>query len=230
MVNSTTNSAQIAPTQIIPVMAETPFLKWVYIVSYSAICLSGVFGNLLVILASRKPGMFTVSNILIANLAVADFTVCLVNIPTTAVYSLLGYWPFGAVLCRLLQFLLGLALFASIGTLVAIAGERYWHIVRYTRRMLTVREAFNAITIIWISAAVFFLPLAVFGKEVTLEEGENEVTTCIEEWPNVTSRHVFTMVVFLLCYFLPLLLVSGLYLQIGRFLRSLPATQQGKSS
>ena len=222
--NSTTNSTQIAPEAG---MTENPFLQGVHIASYSLICLTGVFGNLLVILASCKPGMITVSNILIANLAVADFTVSLINIPTTATYSLLGHWPFGAALCKILLFLLSLGLFGSIGTLVAIAGERYWHIVLYKRRKLTIREAFITIAVIWVSSVIFFLPLLVVTKTSTLIEGDEEVTLCIEEWPNVESRQAFTLLVFLLLYFLPLLLISALYLQIGRFVRHLP-TAQGK--
>ena len=85
------------------------------------ICLAGVVGNLLVVVTSRKPGMITVSDILVANLAVADFNVSLINIPTTATYSLLGHWPFGAVLYKLIPFLQGLTLAASFGTLVAIS-------------------------------------------------------------------------------------------------------------
>ena len=220
--NSTTNSTEIAPE-----MTENPFLKWVHIVSNSVICLIGVSGNFMVILASRKPDMITVSNALIANLAVADFTVCLLNVPITAVYSYLGYWPFGAVLCKIIPLLLGLGLFASIGTLVLIAGERYWHIVLYTRRRLTICEAFKAITVIWVSSLVFFLPMAMFYKLTLSKKGQTEVSMCIEEWPSNKSRQAFTTLMFLLLYFFPLLLISGLYVKIGRFLRSLPATQQG---
>ena len=227
--NSTTNSTQIVPTTSSSnaEVTQNSFLKGFLVIAYSVICLSGVVGNLLVILASRKPGMTTVSNILIANLAVADFTVSLVNIPTVATYGYLVYWPFGAVLCKLIPFLQGLTLAASVGTLVAIAGERYWHIVLYTRRKLTVREAFKAVAVIWASSVVIPLPLSVFSKTIAWAHGDNEVMICTEEWPNVKSRQAYTTLVFLLLYFSPLLLISGLYVQIGRFLRSLPATQRG---
>ena len=177
-----------------------------------------------------KPGMTTVSNVLIANLGVADFTVSLINIPTVATYGYLVHWPFGAFLCKLIPFLQGLTLAASVGTLVAIAVERYWHIVLYTRRKLTVREAFKAIAVIWALSVFIPLPLSVFSKTTMWKRGDNEVTICIEEWPNVKSRQSFTTLVFLLLYFLPLLLISGLYVQISRFLRNLPATQRGLQS
>ena len=227
--NITNNSIQIATTVAPsePGMTESPFFKWFRVAAYTVICLSGIFGNLMVILASRKPGMITVSNILIANLAVADLTVSLINIPTVVAYSHLVYWPFGTVLCKLIPFLQGLTLSASVGTLVAIAGERYWHIVMYTRRKLIVREAYKTIAVIWASSVFIPLPLTVFSKISMWKQGGEEVTICIEKWPNLKSRQAYTTLLFLLMYFLPLLLISGLYIQIGRFLRSLPATRRG---
>ncbi|CAH3148061.1 unnamed protein product, partial [Pocillopora meandrina] len=203
--------------------AENQFFKWSRIAAYSVICVTGVLGNLLVILASRKPGMTTVSNVLIANLGLADLTVSLINMPTVVTYSHLVYWPFGAALCKLVPFLQGLTLSASVGTLVAIAAERYWHIVLYTRRKLTVREAHKAIVLIWVSAIFIPVPLLVFSKTIRWNEGGREI--CIEEWPNLKTRQAYTTLVFLLLYFLPLLFICGLYVRIGRFLKTLPTTQ-----
>lgn len=227
--NVTNNSIQVAPTSPPSEQGttESSFSQWVRVAAYSVICISGVFGNLLVILASRKAGMITVSNILIANLAVADFTVALINIPTVVVYSYLVYWPFGAALCKLIPFLQGLTLSASVGTLVAIALERYWHIVLYTRRKLTVREAYKAVAVIWASSIFIPLPLVVFNKISMWKQEDKEVEICIEEWASLKARQAYTAVLFLLLYCLPLLLISGLYVQIGRFLRNVPVIRQG---
>ncbi|CAH3147418.1 unnamed protein product [Porites lobata] len=228
--SSNVTNGSLAP--IFPPVASTietssnPVLRWALLLAYSVICLSGVCGNLMVILASRKPGMVTVSNILIANLAVADFTVCFVNIPTVATYGFLVYWPFGAFLCKLISFLQGLTLSASVGTLVAIAGERYWHIVLYTRRKLTIREANKAVAVIWATSIFMPLPLAVFSTVTKFKQGEKEFAVCIEEWPSVKSRQSYTVLVFLLLYLLPLLIIASLYARVGRFLRRLPTAQQ----
>ena len=205
--------------------AESRVFKFSRIAAYSVICVTGVLGNLLVILASRKPGMTTVSNVLIANLGLADLAVSLINMPTVVTYSHLVYWPFGAALCKLVPFLQGLTLSASVGTLVAIAAERYWHIVLYTRRKLTVREAHKAIVLIWVSSIFIPVPLLVFSKTIRWNEGAREI--CIEEWPNLKTRQAYTTLVFLLLYFLPLLFICGLYVRIGHFLKTLPTTQNG---
>lgn len=228
--NSTKNATEIGPTSAPnePAgMIEKPFYKWFRVAAYSFVWLSGVFGNLMVIFASRKPGMITVSNILIANLAVADFTVSLINIPTVVVYGHLVYWPFGSFLCKLIPFLQGLTLSASAGTLVGIAVERYWQIVRYTKRKPKVREAYQAAVVIWALSIFVPLPLAVFSKITTLKQREEEFAICIEEWPNQKIRQAYTTLLFLLMYLLPLLLICGLYVQISRFLKNLPQIRRG---
>ena len=227
--NSTANSTQLVPTRTPsePEISPNSFLKWFYLVFYGIICVIGICGNLMVILASRKPGMITVSNIFLANLAVADFTVSLVNIPTVAAYSFMVYWPFGAFLCKLIPFLQGLTLAASVGTLVAIAGERYYHVVLYTKRHLTVREAYKSVAVIWVVSVFIPLPLTVFSKIAKWKLGDKEVPICIEEWPNVKSKQAFTTLLFFLLYFIPLSLICVLYLKIALFLRSLPIIGMG---
>lgn len=225
-VTNTNKSTEITPTKA-PSEPEKPLYKWFHMAAYSFVCLSGVFGNFMVVFASRKPGMITVSNILIANLAVADLTVCLINIPTVAVYSHLVYWPFGAFLCKLIPFLQGLTLSASAGTLIAIAVERYWQIVQYTKRKPKVREAYLAAAVIWVSSIFIPLPLAVFSKTTKWKQREEEFTICVEDWPNQKIRQAYTTLLFLFMYFFPLLLICGLYVQISRFLKNLPPIRRG---
>lgn len=112
--------------------STSSFLKTVHLVSYAVLCVLGIVGNTMVFLASRRSRMtVVVSNIFIANLTIADLTVSAVNIPSVAAYAYLVYWPFGVFLCKCVSFLQGTTLCASVGTLVAIAAERYWHIVTY---------------------------------------------------------------------------------------------------
>ncbi|XP_068711342.1 neuropeptide FF receptor 2-like [Montipora foliosa] len=206
---------------------NTPsFLKSALLVSYGIICVFGIFGNLMVIVASRKPRMLMVSNVLVANLATADFTVSLVNIPTVATYGYLVYWPFGAFLCKVVPYLQGVTLVASVGTLVAIAAERYWHVVLYKRPRLTVHQAYKATVVIWLMSLLIPSPIAIFSKTIAWKQNGEEVEICIEEWPNVKSRQVFTTMISLLLYFIPVCVICSLYLKIVRFLRSAPPAQR----
>ena len=203
------------------------FLKSALLVSYGIICVFGIFGNLMVIVASRKPRMLMVSNVLVANLATADFTVSLVNIPTVATYGYLVYWPFGAFLCKVVPYFQGVTLVASVGTLVAIAAERYWHVVLYKRARLTVHQAYKTTVVIWLMSLLIPSPIAIFSKTIAWKQNGEEVEICIEEWPNVKSRQVFTTMISLLLYFIPVCVICSLYLKIVRFLRSAPPAQRG---
>ena len=208
--------------------STSSLLKTVHLVSYAVLCVVGIVGNTMVFLASRRSRMAViVSNIFIANLTLADLTVSVVNIPTVAAYGYLVYWPFGLFLCKCVPYFQGITLCASVGTLVAIAAERYWHLVRYKRRKLTVCQAYKAIAIIWLLSVFIPSPIAVFNKTIHWKFNGKEVDICIEQWPNEKAQQVFATMLFVLLYFIPLLLISVLYWKTGRFLRSLPAMQKG---
>lgn len=208
--------------------STSSFLKTVHLVSYAVLCVLGIVGNTMVFLASRRSRMtVVVSNIFIANLTIADLTVSAVNIPSVAAYAYLVYWPFGVFLCKCVSFLQGTTLCASVGTLVAIAAERYWHIVTYKRRKLTVRQVYKAIVIIWLLSVIIPSPIAVFSKTILWKFDGKEVDICIEQWPNEKARQLFSTMLSVVLYFIPLSLISVLYWKTGRFLRRLPVMQKG---
>lgn len=143
---------------------ESMSTKTIRIVGYAVLFILGVFGNFMVIFAVRKPKMRTVTNILIANLGLADLLVVVFNIPSVVTYAHLWQWPFGEALCKVLPFLQGLTLNASVGTLIAIAVDRYWHIVLFKRRKISVRLTFKIIIVIWVCSTLIPSPLLIYCK------------------------------------------------------------------
>lgn len=216
----TTNVTQSSPGES---QEETMTIKIVRIVGYLVLFIFGVFGNSMVILAVRKPRMKTVTNVLIANLGLADLLVALFNIPSVVTYAHLWQWPFGEVLCKVLPFLQGLTLCASVGTLLGIALDRYWHIVHFKRRKITLKEAYKILTLIWVSSIIIPMPLLIFCKILTVAQNGFEYVLCEEVWPNLASRQTYTMVLFLVLYLFPLMAISILYFVIARSLRRQPS-------
>ena len=53
----------------------------------------------------RSPGLRTVSNMYICNMALADILICVVAAPITPLTAFTGSWHFGAALCRLVPFI-----------------------------------------------------------------------------------------------------------------------------
>ena len=72
------------------------------VTSYSIETVVGVLGNLcLVCVTIRQKERANVTNLLIANLAFSDFLMCLICQPLTAIYTIMDYWVFGEVLCKI---------------------------------------------------------------------------------------------------------------------------------
>jgi 7 transmembrane receptor (rhodopsin family) len=100
---------------------------WQYF--YGSLCalitLIGAVGNLTVIwicLYYRR--MRTITNFFIANLAAADFLLCIFNVPLTSFFILTQNWPFGQELCTFINFIASTTVVASVFTMMCIAIDR----------------------------------------------------------------------------------------------------------
>lgn len=84
-------------------------LKVVLYIVYACIFLIGILGNVLVCyVIFRQSTMHSVTNIYIANLALADILLCLFAVPFTPLYLLaFKEWIFGSMLCHLVPFAQG---------------------------------------------------------------------------------------------------------------------------
>lgn len=205
-------------------MRQDPEMKWLRLVFYSIICVVGTIGNALVILAYRNPRMRSVTNLFIANLGVADLTVTLINVPFSVTYPTLGHWPFGNVLCKVVPFILGVTLFSSVGTLMAIAADRYRAIVHPLLPRIRTRHALMIIAAIWTVAFIYPIPLIVYQKYQPADR------SCSEAWPSQSDQEIFTVMVFVALYLIPLIVISVLYFLICHNLKTSESdTQAGRN-
>ena len=206
--------------------SEPPELATLRLFAYVVIFVLGVGGNLLVILTIRRPHMKTVTNVFITNLAVADFMVCLLNVPMVTTLGHLGYWPFGEFMCKLLSSFQGVSLSASVGTLIVVAADRFKMVVLYRRPKTQLHYAYMYVALIWISSTALPFPLLLFSHIIQDSNGKD---LCVEIWPDTSSRKVYTLLVATLLYFIPLGAISLLYSLIIWKLWSLKESQKGKS-
>ncbi|XP_071190263.1 neuropeptide Y receptor Y2, like [Salvelinus alpinus] len=195
----------------------------VLILAYSTIILLGVVGNSLVIyVVYRFKTLRTVTNFFIANLAVADLLVNTLCLPFTLVYTLLGEWKFGQVLCFLLPYAQGLAVHVSTVTLNVIALDRHRCIVYHLETRMRKDVCFGVIAATWVLSAVLASPLAIFREYGTfnLAPGQS-IQVCTEKWPgSSTDGTVYSISMLLLQYVLPLAVISFAYARIWSKLRS----------
>ena len=135
------------------------------IVVSTAVVLMGLLtggGNMLVFISIAKDSkLHTLSNKLIASLAVTDTMVVLIVLPFAAGPSVLGYWPFGNTACDIFITADVLLCTNSILHLVTIAIDRYWIASDITYRQGDKRHDYLfpvGVTATWLLSAAVCLP------------------------------------------------------------------------
>ncbi|KAM4678450.1 neuropeptide Y receptor type 2-like [Discoglossus pictus] len=197
----------------------------ILIAAYSLIILLGLIGNSLVIYMIMKyKNMRTVTNYFIANLALADLMVDSLCLPFTLVYTLMDEWKFGLVLCHLFPYAQAMSVNVSTLTLIVIALDRYWCIVYHLNSRISKNLSFLIISITWLAAAIFAIPMAIF-REYRFEDLpfiNLKIAVCAEKWPSNNSRDatIYSLFMLLLQYVLPLVVICYAYVRIWFKLRS----------
>ena len=179
-------------------------------VTLSLLVLATVLGNALVILSvfTYRP-LRIVQNFFIVSLAVADLAVAILVMPFNVAYLILGKWTFGIHFCKLWLTCDVLCCTASILNLCAIALDRYWAItdpINYAQKR-TLKRVLGTIAGVWLlSGAISSPPLAGWNDwPEELEPG----TPC-----QLTRRQGYVIYSALGSFFIPLLLMSLVYLEI----------------
>ena len=124
--------------------SDTSVSKGVKILSYCVLLLFSVLGNsLLIAIIKRSKQMKTITNYLLANMAVSDILITVLAVPRKITEILLGprRWLIdgllGSVLCKSVLFFQDITIGISILSLSAIAIDRYRGIVFPLRKQLT---------------------------------------------------------------------------------------------
>ncbi|XP_077497911.1 prolactin-releasing peptide receptor-like isoform X1 [Amblyomma americanum] len=186
---------------------------------YAIVFVLGVSGNGLVCaVVLRRRAMRTVTNLLVANLALSDILLCALAVPFTPLYLFLRRWPFGAALCRLVPFAQGVSVYVSSLTLTAIAVHRLRAVVHpLRRRLLRPRSCAVLCAALWAASALLTLPYAAFVRlVVSAADGR---AFCEELWPSEHGRQLFGALTAAVQFLLPLAVVGGCYARVARRLR-----------
>lgn len=98
----------------------------IYVMYISVLFLALIGNGTVCFIVQSSPRMRTVTNFFIANLAIGDILMSFFCIPFSFVsLFVLQYWPFGAVLCRVVNYSQAVSVLVSAYTLVAISIDRY---------------------------------------------------------------------------------------------------------
>ncbi|XP_022243515.1 trissin receptor-like [Limulus polyphemus] len=183
------------------------------ILAYTFVFGSCFLGNLLVILiVAFHKRMRTVTNFFLVNLAVADLCVGLFCVYQNLYNYLTTSWSLGNFLCKMYHFVQSLSYTTSIGILTVICIERYIAIVlpMWKKRIITLRRLRFVIIIVWLVSAVYCSPrLFMFGTSVVPLKGEYFVICHMKR--ALYNSKTYDIVNFVVCFLLPLIIISVMY-------------------
>lgn len=209
-----------------PGMVNSTSVIAILIVIYSFIFLLGVVGNSLVVyVVCRKRSMQSVTNVFIMNLALSDILMCLLAVPFTPISFFLEYWILGKFLCHLVPFSLGVSVYVSTLTSLAIAIDRYFVIVHPFKPRMRLGVCILLIAVVWVVSISISLPLAIYMEYSV--DASNGRAKCGELWPIPTSKRFFDLASLVLQYLIPFIVISYSYTKVWIILSN--RTRPGKT-
>ncbi|CAH0584070.1 unnamed protein product [Chrysodeixis includens] len=180
-----------------------------FCILYTIIFVLGVFGNVLVCyVVFRNRAMQTVTNLFITNLALSDILLCIFAVPLTPMYTFLGRWVFGRLLCHLMPYAQGTSVYISTLTLTSIAIDRFFVIIYPFHPRMKLNTCILIIIFIWVFSLVVTCP---YGLFMGIQTTNNKTYYCEESWPSDKSRKVFGVFTTVLQFLIPFLIIAVCY-------------------
>ncbi|KAF9409027.1 hypothetical protein HW555_011476, partial [Spodoptera exigua] len=162
--------------------------------------------------------MKTVTNYFIVNLAVGDILMTLFCVPFSFVPMLiLRYWPFGFVMCKVVNYTQAVSVLVSAYTLLAISIDRYMAIMRPLRPRLGKAAAKMVVAAVWLGALTTAAPIAVVTQlqRPTPWHELCQADICFEQWEHTGQSGQYTCALLILQFALPLAALVCTYARIA---------------
>jgi len=214
-----TNSAHLQP-HLFPTVDVPDHAHYIIGSVILLVGVTGILGNALVIYVfCRSQTLRSPSNVLVVNLAAADFLMSVTQSPVFFVASLHRRWVFGERACELYAFCGALFGITSMMTLTAIAVDRWLAI---TRPLVLVgggshRRVYVVVVGLWLYSLGWSLP-PFFGWSAYVPEGLQ--TSCSWDYMSFTAVvRTYTILLFVFVFFFPLALIASCYFAIFRAVR-----------
>ncbi|CAG7816529.1 unnamed protein product [Allacma fusca] len=184
---------------------------------YGGISLLAVIGNGLVLwVVSVSRRMRTVTNMFIANLALADIIIGLFAIPFQFQAALLQKWNLPAFMCAFCPFVQVLSVNVSVFTLATIALDRYRAVLHPLSARASKRKATLAIIAIWSVGLIIALPTELDFRLIYKKDKGNRLKPfCENSGLTDTFRKWYLLGLVVLQYFFPLIIITAAYARMA---------------
>ncbi|XP_078075419.1 muscarinic acetylcholine receptor M2-like [Mustelus asterias] len=185
----------------------------------AALSLVTIIGNILVIVSIKvNRHLQTINNYFLFSLACADLIIGVFSMNLYNIYTLIGYWPFGPVICDLWLALDYVVCNTSSMSLLVISFDRYFCVTKPLSYPVwrTTKVAGMMIVTVWVLSFILWAPLILFWQfivgERTVSEGE-----CYVQF---FSNPAVTFGTAIVAFYLPVFIMMILYVQISRASKS----------
>lgn len=214
---SSTNDSSNATSQLGPLPPPSTTHQIVVLLVYSLMFLLSLNGNVMtVFIVLAKPYMRSVTNCLIANMAIADLLMTFSAMPYSAAYTYVKSRWFGGIMgmitCKILQFSVALSVAASVLTLVVIALDRFFAVVYPFKRASVIRKIWVVSTVIWVLSGLSMSPYLYYYKLLLLQDGYYHCSVSWEPLANSwEASRIYFSFLFIALYLIPLLIIAFFY-------------------
>ncbi|KAG6921068.1 chemerin chemokine-like receptor 1, partial [Chelydra serpentina] len=187
--------------------SATDILNHISVAVFVVSSLLGLVGNSLVVWVTNFRMRRTVNSIWFLSLALADLLYSLL-LPffATKAATADGAWVFGNFLCKAVNSLLFLSMFASVFQLTLISADRCLLVARpvWAQRFRTLRWAWGAAGGAWLLAGAFSAPYLAYRKE----RCSAKRCICINDF-GATRKQTLIVVRFVAGFLAPLLVITA---------------------
>ena len=184
----------------------------------------------------RRSSSTSVTNVFIANMAVADLMLTCTLMPAQVKYYYVGatWIPgiLGNVTCKLVFYIMPVSIAATVFTMMFISFDRFYAIFYPLREKIYRKPKFLS-AIIWITSLVLMVPYPMMFRVEYRPDSKKH--RCVQLWPwqdendpKLTETYrvhkIFHITIFIVLYALPLSITTLVYFLICRklWLRKIP--------
>ncbi|XP_034983628.2 muscarinic acetylcholine receptor M2 [Zootoca vivipara] len=216
--NNSTNISYLE--DVMPLGSPYKTVEVVFIVLVAgSLSLVTIIGNILVMVSIKvNRHLQTVNNYFLFSLACADLIIGVFSMNLYTLYTVIGYWPLGPVVCDLWLALDYVVSNASVMNLLIISFDRYFCVTKPLTYPVkrTTKMAGMMIAAAWVLSFILWAPAILFWQfivgERTVPDGE-----CYIQF---LSNAAVTFGTAIAAFYLPVIIMTILYWQISRASKS----------
>lgn len=206
-----------------------------FLIIYTVIFVLGIFGNTLICyIVCRNRTMQTVTNFFIMNLALSDILLCALCVPFTPLYTFLGAWVFGTIMCHIVAPATSISVYIHTVTLTSIAIDRFFVIIYPFRPRMKITTCFIIVCGSWLFSLLSSLPYGFILNHTSRTDNKTNETYnyCEEEWPSDTKRIVYGSITINIQFVIPFVIIAFCYTKVSMKLneqaRARPGTKNSR--